>query len=387
MQLERRFRDLKEMTKIVQVIPLSTQSMTNLMLLYYPLMNRESIALYALMNSLCNQDIEQDVLLSLSGMGHSSFVRARKYLEQFNLLKTYHGQDAWIYHLYAPLSASAFLSHDTYSRMFFQSVGSVRFDYIRTLLLKNQKLPKGFEEVSESIDLSSLENWSDEKENMHASMAPKEKEDRKYNFNFDEFLTGMEQIFPLRMRSKETMHRIGQLADIHGIDAKEMKKYVMRSINPRTHYFDWEHLKNQIYKNKSIQTKQEGYSMAPVQFFSRMQNGAPVAKADRVLIERLCTEYHFPNEVVNILIEYTLKQTNQQFPRSYVEKVASSWVRQGIDSKEKALAAIQKPNKKTVTKQKDYPEWYKNTEQHDASQELIDEVNAMLEGLGGKNDE
>ena len=39
-------------------------------------------------------------------------------------------------------------------------------------------------------------------------------------------------------------------------------------------------------------------------------------------------------------------------------------------------------NKQTKVVLTDYPEWYKNQEQHEASQELIDEVNAMLEGMG-----
>ena len=45
-------------------------------------------------------------------------------------------------------------------------------------------------------------------------------------------------------------------------------------------------------------------------------------KSDQALIERLCKEFQFPIEVVNTLIEYTLQQTNQQFSRNYVEKVA-----------------------------------------------------------------
>lgn len=40
--------------------------------------------------------------------------------------------------------------------------------------------------------------------------------------------------------------------------------------------------------------------------------------------------------------------------------------------------------KKRVQKEmKDYPEWYKNREQHEASPELINEVNKMLKELGG----
>ena len=70
------------------------------------------------------------------------------------------------------------------------------------------------------------------------------------------------------------------------------------------------------------------------------QNGIPVVKSDQALIERLCTQFQLPVEVVNTLIEYTLRQTHQQFSRNYVEKVAASWVRLGVDSRTKALEII-----------------------------------------------
>ncbi len=70
------------------------------------------------------------------------------------------------------------------------------------------------------------------------------------------------------------------------------------------------------------------------------QKGIPVVKSDQALIERLCTQFQLSVEVVNTLIEYTLQQTHQQFSRNYVEKVAASWVRLGVDSRKKALEII-----------------------------------------------
>ena len=80
--------------------------------------------------------------------------------------------------------------------------------------------------------------------------------------------------------------------------------------------------------------------MSPVKFLQNKQNGIPVVKSDQILIERLCKEFQFPIEVVNTLIEYTLQRTNQQFSRNYVEKVAASWVRLGVDSRKRALSII-----------------------------------------------
>ena len=46
-------------------------------------------------------------------------------------------------------------------------------------------------------------------------------------------------------------------------------------------------------------------------------------------------DYRLPAEVINVLIDYALKATDQKFSRSFVEKVASSWARLKIDTKEK----------------------------------------------------
>ena len=120
-----------------------------------------------------------------------------------------------------------------------------------------------------------------------------------------------------------------------------MRKYVQRSINPSTHVFDLEKLKNMVMGNrKVVKINKDPYQMSPVKFLQNKQNGIPVVKSDQALIERLCTEFQFPVEVVNTLMEYTLQQTHQQFSRNYVEKVAASWVRLHVDSRNRALEII-----------------------------------------------
>ena len=151
----------------------------------------------------------------------------------------------------------------------------------------------------------------------------------------------MDRIFPVRLRTSENLDRIAEMAKIYGIDAKDMRKYVQRSTNPYTHVFDLEKLKDMVMRNRKVmEVSKDPYKMSPVKFLQNKQNGIPVVKSDQALIERLCKEFQFPIEVVNTLIEYTLQQTNQQFSRNYVEKVAASWVRLGVDSRKKALDII-----------------------------------------------
>lgn len=95
-----------------------------------------------------------------------------------------------------------------------------------------------------------------------------------------------------------------------------------------------------------------------------MKQSAPVAGADEKLIKDLSMNYGFSTEVVNILIEYVLEATGQSFQRSYVEKIASSWNRLKIRTREQALARIQQERRPAYNAgvNTGLPEWYANTE-------------------------
>ena len=189
----------------------------------------------------------------------------------------------------------------------------------------------------------------------------------------------MDRIFPLRLRNEENLSFIAQLASIYGIDEKEMKRMVQRSVHPSTKEFDKETLKKLVFSSSKIQMPpSDSYKMAPVQFLKYKQNGTPISSSDKKLVESLCLDYSFPNEVVNVLIEYCLEKTNQSLTRNYVEKVASSWSRLHIDTKEKALSQIQK---KPVNKK--VPEWYENTTQTKASEKSLQKALSLQKKLKG----
>ena len=189
------------------------------------------------------------------------------------------------------------------------------------------------------MDVSILDSWNESKEIAYEKVKPTIKQ--KYDFDFATLFKGMDRVFPVRYRTNENLDRIAQMAQIYGIDAKDMRRYVQRSINPLTHVFDLDKLKEMVMRNRKVmETSKDPYQMPPVKFLQNKQNGIPVVKSDQALIERLCTQFQLSVEVVNTLIEYTLQQTHQQFSRNYVEKVAASWVRLGVDSRKKALEII-----------------------------------------------
>lgn len=317
---------------------LSVEQRQSLHLLYGPLMGKSSICLYEFLGSIQNSVELEDVYLLLN-INASQFDKARNYLEQYHLIETYVHEDDMLILLYAPLLPDKFLCHDTYSRLYLASVESKCFDKIKAMLHKDKTISSVYTKVESPLDVSILDSWNESKEIAYEKVKPTIKQ--KYDFDFATLFKGMDRVFPVRYRTNENLDRIAQMAQIYGIDAKDMRRYVQRSINPSTHVFDLDKLKEMVMRNRKVmETSKDPYQMPPVKFLQNKQNGIPVVKSDQALIERLCTQFQLSVEVVNTLIEYTLQQTHQQFSRNYVEKVAASWVRLGVDSRKKALEII-----------------------------------------------
>lgn len=317
---------------------LSSEQRQSLNLLYGPLVGKNSICLYEFLGSIQNLVELEDVYLLLN-MNASQFDIARNHLEQYHLIETYVHEADMLILLYAPLLPDPFLCHETYSRLYLASVGAKCFDKVKAMLHKDKTISSSFTKVESPLDVSILDAWNESKEIAYEKVKPTIKQ--KYDFDFATLFKGMDRIFPVRLRTTENLDRIAEMAKIYGIDAKDMRKYVQRSTNPSTHVFDLEKLKDMVMRNRKVmEVSKDPYKMSPVKFLQNKQNGIPVVKSDQALIERLCKEFQFPIEVVNTLIEYTLRQTNQQFSRNYVEKVAASWVRLGVDSRKKALEII-----------------------------------------------
>lgn len=317
---------------------LSSEQRQSLNLLYGPLMGKSSICLYEFLGSIQNLVELEDVYLLLN-MNASQFDIARNRLEQYHLIETYVHEGDMLILLYAPLLPDSFLCHETYSRLYLASVGAKCFDKVKAMLYKDKTVSSSYTKVESPLDVSILDSWNESKEIAFEKVKPTIKQ--KYDFDFATLFKGMDRIFPVRLRTSENLDRIAEMAKIYGIDAKDMRKYVQRSTNPSTHVFDLEKLKDMVMRNRKVmEVSKDPYKMSPVKFLQNKQNRIPVVKSDQALIERLCKEFQFPIEVVNTLIEYTLQQTNQQFSRNYVEKVAASWVRLGVDSRKKALDII-----------------------------------------------
>lgn len=377
----------RETCRIQMPFSLSEQQRDSLHLLYGSLIGKEAQCLYDVFSTLSKkeqlydlQDVQKIVHLS-----PTRFEYARKQLEQYNLLQTYREtiRAEYLFILQPPKEPQLFLQHDIYSRIFLEKEGSSQLDRMKLFFSKECLCTKTMVNISESLDVSILENWTSKKEEALDKTQIHIPSNTTYPFDFNVLFKGMERVIPQRLRTRQNLERIYDLARIFGIDEKNMRRYLSLSIDPQKTKIDFEGLRNKVIAAQNLSVhSQDPYTLSPIAYLQQKQNGMPVARADKLLLEKMMVDYRLPAEVINVLIDYALKATDQKFSRSFVEKVASSWARLKIDTKEKAMEqTISYKN----TKVENVPEWYADTKQTEPDEELKARIARLQEKLGETN--
>lgn len=343
----------------------------SLYLCYAPLMGNDSVALYQTLYTIYQLQLDINVheeLINFINFSLERIYELRIKLEQFLLLDTYYKEThkAYVYVLKKPLSLQRFLAHDVLGRMYLKKMKEQIYEKMKISSASNSRINEDYKKITSSMK-HMLIDWDKEEENCFERQCPTI-DKVEYDFNIHKFLNQMSNmVFPVKDRTKENLDFIAEKASIYGLNEKEMRKIVGDSMDFYTNSFSKKILMKKLKNyHKAIKTViQDPYQLSPILFLQSKQNGLPVAESDKYLIDNiLINKYHLNLQVINVLLEYVLQRCNQVLKKSYVEKVASSWVRLKIDSKEKALAQINLENakKKNIAFQpnKQLPEWYRD---------------------------
>lgn len=374
---------MAELCQIQAFYSLSEEKRASLCLLYEPLAGREAICLYDVMYSLGRKhgEFSLEDLQKIAHLSPTRFTYARKQLEQYDLIQTYREplKNSWCFVMQLPKDPIDFLQHDVYSRLFLEKEGSAQLDRMKLFFSCTPLCSKTMVNISEPLDVSALENWTQDKEKALEKTTVKTGYQSHYAFDFNLLFKGMDRVIPQRLRTRENLERIYDLARIFGVDERSMRRYLNLSIDAGKSSIDFEALRNKVLSAHELHTQtQDPYTLAPVAYLQYRQNDMPVARADKILIEKLMVDYQLPSEVINVLIDYALKATNQKFSRSFVEKVASSWARLKIDTKEKAIEQTVSYKQNKV---EDVPDWYADTKQRQPDEQLKQEIAQIQEEL------
>ncbi|MCH4206851.1 MAG: DnaD domain protein [Solobacterium sp.] len=332
---------------------LSCDALTALCSLYQPLTGSLAIMLYLTMYSegrLQHTQENHARLCTLLNCSIDDLERARVQLEQVLLVKTFRQEQdqrsSYVYLLNAPLPPASFLSSREFTSEFVRIMGKKDADLSISKLSSGRLSTSGYQDVTRPVS-HSFAPGTIEPEETSSHIEPRysfSDSDVTINFDYEHFIaTTSTLVFPSELRTQEVMSLIGRIATLYGLSADRMRILVSWSVNLSTMTFDSDKLKLLAEKSKPDVTKAKDlYSLPPVSFLQAKQNGAPVSLADKKILENLLVNYKFKPEIINIMVEYILKISQNRLIKNFVEMVAGEWSRDQVDTRDKAIAETKK---------------------------------------------
>lgn len=328
------------------VAGLSADGLSSLAQLYLPLIKADGLALYLTLfaerqgNAISHRHRR---LLTLLNCTLADFEKARNLLEEYLLLQTYVRETQYVYVLKMPLSTDSFLRSSPFYGIYRKAVGDQEAFVTSTLHADTISL-NGCRDVTHPAVYAAAATVPAErpKYTFHADM-------QDVAFDYDHFFAVTSAlVFPMSLRTPEHLYQIGRLATVYGISADRMVLLVGKAVNLATETLDLEKLKMLCGKeNPPSEVTKDAYAMSPLSFLQSRMHGAMVPYVDRKVLEHLAMDMHFSNEVINIMIEYILKVSNNKLVGSFVDMVAGEWAREGIHDRRSAQKKAAESLKKT----------------------------------------
>lgn len=398
-------------------------------MLYQPIIGSIATSLYYTLWA----DLDKTELLSAEYTHHhlmtslriklDSIIVARKKLEATGLLKTFAKKgdtNSFVYEIFSPIKASEFFNHPILNIVLYNNVGKKEYEKLleyfkvpRINLSGYEELTSSFDEVFESVPLSSYDNLN---EDLRVNKTGVIKLD--HSFDFDLLISSVPSgVITNKTFSKEVKELINNLSYVYDLDAIDMKSSILNSIKENglidktmlrknvRNYYKYENenkLPSLIYKSQPEYLKNPVgaedkrakmiyvfENTTPYNFLKGRSNGAKPSARDLSLLESLLNDFKLNPGVVNVLIDYVLKINNKKLTRAFLEAIASQWKRLNIETVEEAMKAAEKEHKKmkkennqvfakNATNKEALPDWFN---QNIKKEKLSDEDEKSLKDM------
>ncbi|NLW15909.1 MAG: DnaD domain protein, partial [Erysipelothrix sp.] len=310
-----------------------------------------------------------------------------------------------------PLKAKEFLQHPMYGRLYSIVSGQ---EALKAMVLKYVSAPEAIigNDISKRFDPNRLAIWDESLEKEFATQDAKVKdlkpdpnrntqehvdiksaiEDTVYEpvkprFDIEGFFDSIPNIvYPLEFRTPQIKRLIEEVGTLFDVDFETMKRFMINSSNFETKKFDTKRFVYQLERQYGAMKVDEEnpYDVDPVSFIRYKQGYEYVVGSDQNLVKSLTTNFGFSNQVINFLVEYVLKVNDNNLNRAYVEKIASTWKRNNVETLEDAKNQIKEKPKKFEKKKVKYtqemPEYTQDEALSEDEQEALKaSIQAMLE--------
>ncbi|MBP3444730.1 MAG: DnaD domain protein [Bacilli bacterium] len=407
---------------VVNKTILTDNDKVNLINLYEPIIGPLAISLYLTLWS----DLDRTLTFSDSYNHHhlmtflksnlNDIKEARSALEALGLIKTYYKEgdniNYYIYELYSPISAYEFLNHPILNIVLYNNLGVNEYDNLIKSYKKVNFKYDDYKDISSKLNdtfkSSAYNNFNNE--NIKNKNSNKPKLDNLIDFDV------LKESIPNKVLgnnafNKKTKELINNLAFIYNLDTLKASEILRLTIDENglinkdlfikevRKYYEYNNggsLPTIIYRTQPEHLKSpEGdlssagkmvyifENTTPYDFLkSKYKNNNPTPR-DLKLLEYLALELNMPPAVINVLIDYVLRISDNKLNKAYVETIAGQWTRLGIKTAREAMnqakKEYKKKPKKEINKSVKLPTWFDN-EQKDinVSEEEKKEIEALL---------
>lgn len=390
-----------------------------LMRLYQPIIGSDATSLYFNLwseldkHEFMSEEHTHHYLINILGFSIDGFVLAKSKLEAVGLIRTYVKEESinsYIYELYSPLNPNDFFNNPILSTLLLNNLGKREFD----LILNSFKLPtinlKEYKEVTSTFsevfmitstekDYSTLDLKSRNINNLSFDIG----------FSLEECLALIpSEMLNIRTVNKTTKELLLKLAFIYDFNLETMNQIIRESLNEKNaidkekirenarKYYTFQNsgkLPNIVFKcqpeylrkpqgetTKMAQMIYMFETTSPYNFLSSKMGTKP-SKTDLAVLEHLAVDIDLTPGVINVLLDFVLKTTNNKLSMNYVDAIASQWKKSRITTVEDAIAIAKTEYKKRKTKTKTAlePEWIdKKIEKVDATGEEQKDIDEIL---------
>lgn len=400
----------KDTFEIINNSLLNGEDTRVLNLLYQPIIGSDALVLYQHLqaNELEYQHPTRHFLLQdLINISINDLYQARKKLEAIGLFKTYvRKKDEGYHYVYCiqnVLNPREFLSDDILSLLLLDKVGEKRFEWLVSLFKpRNAAIDDYLEITSKYTEVFQLSNERVVQSNdliqssvqsfMSIPKAQVPSIDTK-SFDWQFFVDNLSGYkIDEKFLTTELKKVVLTFHSLYGINELEMVEHIKYSLDYVTNQIDMNDFKHRVYKkyhkiNKAVESptikesnevissqsinrhqndlKHQGFTkqeidvitscerIAPLIFLKAIkeQKGGFVSNNERWTVENLKEQSPLPDEVINMLIHYSLVVLdNPSLNQNMVNAIANNWAQKKVYKASEALKQVKAFNEEKANK-------------------------------------
>ena len=344
---------------------------------------------------------------------------ARLKLEGIGLLKTYYLEgniNSYLYELYSPVSASEFFSHPIFNIVLYNNVGKNEYERLINFFKMPNISLKEYADITSSFDSVFVTKNYTKLEVDDENLVTKNKLLLNYELDYDfDLLLSLipKNMFNEKCLNKSNKELITHLSFLYEIDPIDMADLIVASLNEKGN-IDKDSLRKSIRKFYQVNNEnrlpsllfksQPEYlksakgdnsnrgriikvfeNITPYEFLRSKYKGAKPSARDMNILENLLIDIKLNPAVVNVLVDYVLRTSNNKLVKNFIETIAGQWKRNGIETADEAMKYAESEYKKAhkkenVSKKEIIPAWFnKNIESDGSNDTTTDDFNSFIE--------